>query len=108
MMTWWDRLAALVLRKDRSPEQERDDTRHRAAEAVRWLGDDTLNAAIAQLRYETVEAWRTSKDPVARERAWLMMATIDGFVGRLGAMIGDEEVEQEQEARAKRVRAAGL
>ena len=106
--TWWDRLASLVLRTPRTPEDERQDTKRLAAEAVRWLADDTLNAAVAQLRYETVEAWRTSKDPETRERAWLMMATIDGFVARLGAMIGDEEVLREQEARAERTRAAGL
>jgi hypothetical protein len=102
--TWWDRLASLVLPKDRTPEE----IKHLADEAVRWLADPTLNTAIAKMRFDTVEAWRLSKDPVVRERAWIAMHQIDAFVGELGALIGDQEVQKDQEARAKRIRDAGL
>ena len=51
--------------------------------AARWLADETLNSALAEVRGQAIDVWRTSRDPETRERAWLMLQQTDLFVAQL-------------------------
>lgn len=58
-----------------------------APKAEAWLQDETLNAALAEIRQNTLDAWYASKDPEARERAWITMHLTDQFVAALNSLV---------------------
>lgn len=101
-MNWFERMMHLVRPRNR------EEIKDLAGHAMRWMADDTLNTALARMRFDLIETWRTSKDPTTRERAWIALQELDGFVGQLAKMLADEDIAKDQETRAERTRAAGL
>lgn len=70
--------------------------------AARWLEDPTLNSALAELREGAIDAWRVSRDPETRERAWLMLQQTDLFVQELTAAMQRQQTQKELQARQER------
>jgi len=75
VVSFWRDLTGRLFQKDDPDSIARDG--HAAA---RWLEDDTLNGALAEVRAKAVDVWRVSRDPETRERAWLMLQQTDLFV----------------------------
>jgi len=77
-MSFWSDLVRRLFRKDDGDAVVRD-----GYAAARWLEDETLNAALAEVRAKAIDVWRASRDPETRERAWLMLQQTDLFVVEL-------------------------
>jgi hypothetical protein len=63
------------------------------AAAARWLEDETLNAALAEIRNQAIEVWAASRDPETRERAWLMFQQTDLFTSALDQALTRKEIQ---------------
>lgn len=69
------------------------------AAAARWLEDETLNAALAEVRSQAIEVWTASRDPETRERAWLMYQQTDLFVSALQQALTRKEIQDAADQR---------
>lgn len=96
-----DKLKALLAPRDHAA------TIKLGWKADRWLGDEALDVALAQLREENYNAWRVSGNPDAQARAWLMAHVIDQFVANLESLkvageVAEKLEEQEQKKAARK------
>lgn len=73
-----------------------------AVNALRWLEDETLNAALAEVRDGIISTWTLSRDPETRERAWLMLQQTNLFVGALKDAVTRKEIQDKANAQAAR------
>lgn len=85
---------------EKLPTQTREQQTRMARQATQWLGDPTLDRVIAMIRTDCIEQWRVSRDPETRERAWLMLHSVDLLVSKLTGIVANEQIEQEQTKRA--------
>lgn len=89
-------MRALLALKD-------DVTRRRRGRAAEvWLEDETLDAALAQMRQDALGLWYESADPAVRERCWFEVHRIDAFAQRLRAFVQDAALVQRRDESRER------
>lgn len=68
----------------------------KAARAAALLNDDTVKAALAQMRADYIEAWTltSARDTDARERLWQAVQVVGKFGDHLNSVVANGKLAQ--------------